>query len=432
MKQTLKEDLERIHTLTYGKPLTEGTFMDKILKSIGINKDEKKADVVSADVEEFFKTLENASTGNGITQQEKGSMNFQKEVESMQIGLELLGYELPTYGVDGLFGPETARAVSKFKKDHLTINEAASEISSTASELGYSIKGGQLNSGGEVTDNISGIVADILKEFKSTNPKTKVTVTAGNDTFHKKLGYKSKHVEGNAIDVTLTPYNNNTSNAFIEVLNKYKQQNPNFSFMDEYKHPSSSATGGHFHLQYGKGGSTGTSTALVSAEPAMLIKLIELLKQKGVKSEDLKAHTNVGAIAKYAGSNDDDFYKAILEGLAAPISKENMKFIYGWRQAEGKSGNYNPFNTTWKMPNSTSVNSHGVQSYASAQDGLVATLKTLKMGRYSCITEGLRRDIGADNIAQCESLKTWGTGDLVVKVLTAYNSGAQPKVPALA
>jgi peptidoglycan hydrolase-like protein with peptidoglycan-binding domain len=34
----------------------------------------------------------------------------------MQIGLIILGYDLPVHGVDGLFGPETARAVTKFTK----------------------------------------------------------------------------------------------------------------------------------------------------------------------------------------------------------------------------------------------------------------------------------------------------------------------------
>ncbi len=45
-------------------------------------------------------------------------MRFKQDVESFQIGLELLGYELPRYGVDGLFGPETEGQVNNFKKDN--------------------------------------------------------------------------------------------------------------------------------------------------------------------------------------------------------------------------------------------------------------------------------------------------------------------------
>jgi hypothetical protein len=59
------------------------------------------------------------------------------------------------------------------------------------------------------------------KRFES-NPNVKVTITSGNDNFHKRLGYKSKHTEGNAIDITLNPHNTESSNDFTSVLNKYK------------------------------------------------------------------------------------------------------------------------------------------------------------------------------------------------------------------
>jgi len=41
---------------------------------------------------------------SGLTQQ-SGGITYQKEVESMQIGLVILGYDLPVHGIDGLFGP---------------------------------------------------------------------------------------------------------------------------------------------------------------------------------------------------------------------------------------------------------------------------------------------------------------------------------------
>jgi hypothetical protein len=67
----------------------------------------------------LYKNIEDVINSGGLTQQKKGNMNYQKSVESMQIGLILLGYELPRFGVDGLFGPETASAVSKFKIDKM-------------------------------------------------------------------------------------------------------------------------------------------------------------------------------------------------------------------------------------------------------------------------------------------------------------------------
>lgn len=293
MKKTLKEELERIHTITYGQKVIEEGFLDRLF---GKKDDPKKADVVSDDVSDFYKTLEKEIESNGLSQQEKGSYTFQKGVESMQIGLILLGYELPKYGVDGLFGPETASAVNKFKQD--------------------------------------------------------------ND---------------------------------IEV---------------------------------------GEDSPITVATSDMLTKLVENLKQKGVKSEDLKKY--IDKTISIEGITDTNVYEKILEGLGAPVSPENMKFMLAWRQAEGSGGKYNPFNTTQKMSGAVTINSHGVKSYQTAEDGVIATIKTLKNGRYNCIVNGLINDIGAENIAKCESLKTWGTGDLVAKVVAGYDRGAEPKIRSLA
>jgi hypothetical protein len=131
---------------------------------------------------------------------------------------------------------------------------------------------------------------------------------------------------------------------------------------------------------------------------------------------------------------DEDFYKKLLQKLGAPTTNENLKFLYAWRQSEGKSGKYNPFNTTQSMSNSTNFNSVGVKNYASMDDGLNATIKTLNNGRYGCIIDGLKSNIGAKNITQkcSDNLKTWGTGDLVAKVISGYDRGASPKISSLA
>lgn len=110
-KKTLLEDLKRIHTLTYGDHKTnmivEGLF----------DGDDTKADEVSDDVSEFMDNLKQSSI-SGLSQEEKGDMEYKKSVESMQISLVLLGYELPVHGIDGLFGPETAGAVKQFMNDN--------------------------------------------------------------------------------------------------------------------------------------------------------------------------------------------------------------------------------------------------------------------------------------------------------------------------
>lgn len=158
--------------------------------------------------------------------------------------------------------------------------------------------------------------------------------------------------------------------------------------------------------------------------------LIAYLISQGFDDSELK---NIQYKKDYGTENivDQNFYKSLLENLGAPISDENLKFLYAWRQAEGKAGDYNPFNTTHRMQNSTSFNKVGVQNYETEEDGLNATIKTLKNGRYNCIVDGLRNDIGAAEIANCESLKTWGTGDLVKKVVSGYENGADVKIEPL-
>jgi hypothetical protein len=78
------------------------------------------------------------------------------------------------------------------------------------------------------------------------------------------------------------------------------------------------------------------------------------------------------------------------------------------------------------------MNYAGVQNYLSLEDGMKATIRTLLNGRYSCIVNGLKNDVGAAEIAKCPSLHVWGTGDLVAKVVRGYESGASPKVKDLA
>jgi murein DD-endopeptidase MepM/ murein hydrolase activator NlpD/GH24 family phage-related lysozyme (muramidase) len=139
MKKSLREELERMLTITYGeKVIEEQNLLNRILSDIGLDKtekkvdDPKKADLVSSDVQEFYDNLE--SIESPIFQQKYGGMEYQKDVESVQIGLILLGYELPRFGVDGLFGPETANAVNKFKTDNnikdeeVSVNENINEV----------------------------------------------------------------------------------------------------------------------------------------------------------------------------------------------------------------------------------------------------------------------------------------------------------------
>ena len=116
MNKTLIENLKRIHTLTYGKEKSNLIVENYVIYPLEED-DEDKADEVTGEVNDFFKSLE-VSKEDGLSVEEIGSMEYKKSVESLQIGLILLGYELPRFGVDGLFGPETEKAVDKFINDN--------------------------------------------------------------------------------------------------------------------------------------------------------------------------------------------------------------------------------------------------------------------------------------------------------------------------
>lgn len=443
MKKNLIEQLERMHRLNYGKQVIKEGFLDDILKSTGLRKadDPKKADLVGADVEEYFNTLE--SIDSPIFQKNLGNMEYQKDVESVQVGLMILGYELPRFGVDGLFGPETAQAVNKFKTDNNikdevkeSINEAPLEapvpIQGVSSEFGakrsYENHPGvdlKASSGTEIKSPADGKV--LTAEFKTSSCGGTIQVEHGN-------GFTSRYCHCKDIRVS---------------VGQMVKQGDVLGLSGGAKGDkgAGNSKGAHLHFELKKNGQLVDPLDYIGVEagsydlsksgggikasitPEMVEVLISKLKDKGVTSEDLKKHIDTINVDDLA---DKNFYAKILENLKVPVTDENMKFMYAWRQAEGKGGIYNPFNTTWDLPGSTNMNSHGVKNYKSLEDGMIATVKTLKHPRYSCIVNGLRDNIGADNIARCESLKTWGTGDLVAKVVTSYNNGAKPKLAGLA
>jgi hypothetical protein len=149
----------------------------------------------------------------------------------------------------------------------------------------------------------------------------------------------------------------------------------------------------------------------------------------GDSSSDLK---KLDDKIPYKTTSDDDFYKRVLQCLGAKPTKGNMAFMYAWRQSEGATAKFNPFNTTKKMPGSTKFNSVGVKNYKSMEDGIKATCETLKLEHYTDIVNGLKNDVGLYKLSRMESLKKWGTGPLLAKVADGYLAGASPKPKPIA
>lgn len=143
--------------------------------------------------------------------------------------------------------------------------------------------------------------------------------------------------------------------------------------------------------------------------------------KKAIKNKSNKSILDLYDDGGSTASSDNAVYSTILEGIGAPVTDENLKFLKAWRQAEGGKAANNPFNTTYKLDvdeNKTDYNSVGVKNYSTAEHGIAATIKTLKLPYYKNIVSDLQNDAGASNIASnTDELKTWGTGAGVARVL---------------
>jgi hypothetical protein len=325
MKKSLLEELHRIHELTYGKKiLVEDNLLDKILNKITGKKDDetkvddpKKADLVSPDVKEFYDTLKKAADGGGISQQERGSMTFQKEVESLQIGLVMLGYELPKHGVDGLFGPETAAAVEKFKNDNkIGEEENKGDLGEAMTQLKtISYPNLKIDFDGTQNDFVNdGLLDDLNKAASAAGLTATITTAKTGHGFLTKSGVKSRHMDGTGVDIAIldgigaggATSSSNGNAKFRELGNRLASALESLGYKRNIESGNDKAvlwqtnTGGnhfnHLHVSNRVGASdlpataSGSGLSGTKATPEMLNKLIELLKNKGVTSEELKKY----------------------------------------------------------------------------------------------------------------------------------------------
>lgn len=113
-----------------------------------------------------------------------------------------------------------------------------------------------------------------------------------------------------------------------------------------------------------------------------------------------------------------DWARAVLNQMGLPNTQSNIDFLVSWAAAEGgnwdNAAQFNPLNTTYRMPGSTVMsggNSAGVQSYQSWYQGIQATISTLD--NYSQIVDALRAGdaMSADQSGQmADDLSRWSGG----------------------
>lgn len=418
----------------------------------------KQPDIQDASLTEFYKTLEDAIAAKKTIKQEKfGSMQYSKEVENIQAALNFLGYDLPKYGVDGLFGPETGAAVAAFKKDRPVAVKLGRAILETYSDeliAGVNKAGGeikdrsQIDGAGDVTSGIARIIPNIVKEIEALGINVKLT--SGNDEFH--ADRVSRHTKGEAVDFAISPSSESARIAVEKVIRNFMAGIPGLSYINEYDRPTAHATGGHFHVSFRPGAPENPGIGLVGSDyvpspvkieggdligseegeeitPNFMKALVEMLKKRNFSVSDIKTYTKKEHTVALTSAEDEEFYKAVLTSIGANVTPEKLKFLKAWRQGEGGRAKNNPFNTTKTMAvdGVSNYNSAGVKNYPDRQTGLDATVKTLNLPYYKELVAKLKDDnITAEDLANTDDLQTWGTGSLVAKVLAGGKISPPP------
>jgi hypothetical protein len=103
----------------------------------------------------------------------------------------------------------------------------------------------------------------------------------------------------------------------------------------------------------------------------------------------------------------------MLTKLGMPTTKENLKALSTWMAYEGghwnNTADYNPLNTTQGEKGAKDINSVGVKSYTSWDQGYQATIETLNNGRYGNILSALKAGNNAKAVMQAVDASPWGT-----------------------
>lgn len=119
----------------------------------------------------------------------------------------------------------------------------------------------------------------------------------------------------------------------------------------------------------------------------------------------------------------------VLRGLGKQPNERNVSNLIGWARAEGghthNDARYNYLNTTQNMPGAGNTGTQGnIKVYRSLQQGIDATIKTLKNGRYGGIIRAL--DSSPQSLASAIDSSPWGTHNPNLAGIIASASGIGP------
>lgn len=99
----------------------------------------------------------------------------------------------------------------------------------------------------------------------------------------------------------------------------------------------------------------------------------------------------------------------LLRDLGVPGSYYNALSIIAQIQAEGGKARFNPLNTTLKVPGSTDYNSVPVQNYPTWEQGLAATVSTLRQVNMLPLMKALKAGTSSTAYWKALGVTPWGT-----------------------
>jgi hypothetical protein len=137
----------------------------------------------------------------------------------------------------------------------------ADKLRAALDTLGYGEKGDELSNAGDIKEVMADVGIAVFNEIKKQLPAVSITVTGGNDKYHKVIAdadmYRSRHVDGVALDFVFSPVNSTNEAALLKILQGFSAANDAFRFKDEYTTLTSAASAEHFHFSFRSGGKEG-------------------------------------------------------------------------------------------------------------------------------------------------------------------------------
>jgi len=117
-----------------------------------------------------------------------------------------------------------------------------------------------------------------------------------------------------------------------------------------------------------------------------------------------------------------DFFTAVLRGLGAPVTENNLLKLAAVARQEGGGGSFNPFN--YVSGPGTNFNKVGVKNYPDVTTGITQTIRLLSQGNTAAMRANLLVDGGyADWLGRTSNFyRSWGGGPIKI---SSQNAAAQ-------